>query len=379
MTNVAIVADVQLGNHKRFGGPVVGSMNTRCRMILGVLRKAVERAVAEKCDHFVVCGDLFDYVRPEAPMIAAVQDILQYGVGEGLSFVLLRGNHDMVSTLEGDSALAPLRPYARVVDKPEVISIGGAAILAIPFQPGSVDTWLPDVVAALAACPERYRMIAMHMGIRDEKTPPWLAGSQGAVAVTKLFDLARKHNVRAVFAGDWHARRAWRDMTYGPVDVLQVGALVPTGWDNPGMRDYGTLAFWRPAEVKPVSWVELPGPRFLKVRSSMERDTVHGDVTRPSSGGDLRIYVSHDAPPEDVERETAFWSAVAANLASSLGGFEVLPDGALAKEEARQAASAARSTETLQEALVTYVKHMPLKDGVRRAAVLERAKEYLKS
>lgn len=389
LVNVAIIADVQLGNHKRFGGAVVGSINARCRMILDVLSNAADRIVEERCTHLVVAGDLFDYVRPEAPLIAEVQRIFQRLRYADVNIILLRGNHDMVSTREGDTALAPLHPLAFVVDSPVRMRLSDAAeLLAVPFQPGRVKDWLPPAVRALlspeglaggadAATPPAgsaapARLLALHMGIKDEKTPPWLSSSQGAIDIADLFALSFECGITAVAAGDWHSRRAWLPPPGAPcrTRVLQVGALVPTGWDNPGIEGYGTLAFWRPGEVKPLTWEELRGPRFVKVRTQDEREAAF------QAAKHCTLFVSQVAGPEDVAAETEFWRA-AAEL-HPLGGVEVLPDEGVAKSEALQAATIARSAETTQEALNAFVKNMPLKDGVRRDAVLTRSREYLK-
>lgn len=390
--NVAIIADVQLGNHKRFGGEVVGSINFRCRLILDVLAAAIDRIIEDRCTHLVVAGDLFDYVRPEAPLIARVQrEFARFScLADGYrNIILMRGNHDMVSTLEGDSALAPLTPYARIIDRPTRCALGdGAELLAVPFMPGAAKDWLPQTVHALLAASEERasggdapplapaaRLLALHMGIKDEKTPPWLQSSPAAIDLADLVTIAELGGIDAIVAGDWHARQRW---DIGEVDILQVGALVPTGWDNPGLTGYGTLAFWRPGEIKELTLEELPGPRFVKVKTSIERDELVKVMRKNTGRGSLRLqlFVSHEVPPEEVQATVEFWKNVYENM--PLGGFEVVPDASLAKAEAQQAASIARSAETVQEALVAYVKNMPLADGVRRDAVLTRSRSYLK-
>ena len=46
---VGFVADVHVGNHIRFGGPIEAGMNRRCRETVATLRRAVLKAREEGC------------------------------------------------------------------------------------------------------------------------------------------------------------------------------------------------------------------------------------------------------------------------------------------------------------------------------------------
>ena len=64
------------------------------------------------------------------------------------------------------------------------------------------------------------------------------------------------------------------------------------------------------------------------------------------------------------------------SIGTILDGFVEL-DRENEQAAARTAATAARSAETLEEALAQFVAGMPLPEGVSRERVVERARKYL--
>ncbi len=393
-TRAGVVADVHLGNHKRFGGETVGSINVRCRLALDVFKRAVAAAKAASCTHFVVAGDLFDYARPEPALLAAAQEIIE-DVAEQMGVYLMIGNHDRTSGVYNDNALAPLRPYATIVDKPlRVVGEDGAELLLVPYQPGPVVEWLQPAVSALiserdASDDSRARLggttadtlsqlLVLHMGIRDDATPPWLRDAPGAVNVEALRRMCEDLDIDHVMAGDWHEHKVWKStgMPGHRPYMMQLGALVPTGWDNPGVVGYGTFATWEQRlhrEGGPrVKRIEIPGPRFVKVSTSADRD-----AAVESGMKDNTLFVSEVCAPEDLAERTMMANLMTAGL-KEIGGYEVLPDQTIAKADARMAASLARNAETFDAALEGFVAAMPLGEHINRGAVHERCKEFLK-
>jgi hypothetical protein len=377
MLRIASVADVHLGNHRRFGGPAVVSLNQRCREGLSVLRRAVQQAVMLECAAFVIMGDLFDYQRPEAPLIAAVQDVFAEGKRGGLEIYVLVGNHDQISDLPGHHALAPLQGYAHIIEKPTKVPVferarhGQAAeLLLVPFRAGNAEDWLPHAINELAETGSTYpRLLGVHLGIKDDKTAPWLKESHDSISVGRLRELARIVGAQWALAGNWHDRRAWPGRAeQGEVSVLQIGALVPTGWDNPGEKGYGTLAVWDGA----IKCIEIPGPRFLKMTFA-ETDAL---LSRAGCAPNEH-YLSITAKQAD-------WVGACTRLAA-LRQASIVQDGevVLDKEEAtraaHEAASAATSARTFDEALAGFVDKMPPSTlPVDRAEVLRLSKHYLK-
>ncbi len=366
------VADVHVGNHRRFGGQLRGSMNDRCRAILAVFGEAVSRAIAGGATSFVVAGDLIDYATPEPPIVRALQRALAPLRRAKVPTYLLAGNHEQTSLTPDDNALAPLAPYATVVEGPMLGRLSPSApegsLVLVPFRPGVAEQWLPAVLedilseegaAAGRNLPhDRRRVLVLHMGIRDAETAPWLRDAQDAYGAQAVGELAARFGFSTVVAGNWHDHRSW---AVGKTAVVQVGALVPTGWDNPGLVGYGSLV-----SVGPDGWAreELPGPRFVKLGL--------GESLSIPSELIPQTFVSATVAPEQVDAVRAGLSAL------PLAGLEVLADQTVAAVEARNAGAHARRSETFDEALAAFVEHMPLPEGVNRSAVARRAKGYVK-
>ena len=381
---LAAVADVHLGNHKRFGGDVVGSINTRGRLALDTFRAAVDRARVLRATHFIVAGDLLDYSRPESPLLAAVQGIMRREGADFEEVFLMLGNHEQVSTLPGDHALAPLavEDHVTIVDRPmlRLLDDLGTELILVPFQPGHAREWLARVVRDTLAGSEDagarpprasrgVRVLVLHLGIKDARTPPWLAGASDAIDIDLLAPICEEHGIDYVLAGNWHDRREWR-LRGGKTQVLQIGALVPTGWDNPGLDGYGGLGIYE--RIVGLTCETIPGPRFVKADSA---DTF-ARMTLAAEKAGHKLFVSFDAQPEDMAKLTG--AVLAATERGDIVGGEVIPNQEEAIVKAKSAAFAAKSSKTLHEALANYVRVMPLPDTVDRAAVHERAKGYLR-
>lgn len=381
---IAFLADVHVANHKRLGGEAHSGINARANRCLVTLDAAI-KACKDTADVLVVCGDLFDSVRPEPQIIAAVASIL--GDTEQ-DIYLLRGNHEMVSDDPGDHSLGPLAalPGVHVVEEPTLLKWAHLEstieLLAVPFYPGSHEAALPGILeSALVQGGERggsppaspLRLLALHSGIRDKLTEAWLQKAPDSIDASALYDLMVKHGISAAVAGHWHKHRAW-DFT-APEDedatdtrrIAQLGALVPTGWNNPGVEGYGTVAFWDSKHGNgKLSYLTVPGPRFLIGASEAEA----------AEKAHHKVFVRWPTLTPEEEKDAV---AALAKLKKSgvIVGGEVEQDRADSEIAARSAAMVARSADTLAEALAAFVAEMPLPEGVSRESVLEKAKRYL--
>jgi hypothetical protein len=331
------------------------------------LKEAARRTGSET---LVVLGDLFDGVRPEPQLLAAVGDALRHSHVDAQAHLLV-GNHDQCSTADGDHALGPLADRAgiSVEENDHVKQVSPRAYCGFAsFRPGAASVWLPEVAASLN-WPNMPRLLALHMGIVDKDTPPWLRDSPGAVDVELLRYLMAQYDIRAVFAGDWHRRKVWEFDDGGKRrTIMQVGTLCPTGFDDAGPYGYGTLA-WYEEDSDTVGWEEIPGPRFV-VLHGWPFD--HKELAKEAVGG-CTEYVRAIVPPEHMAAAREFLS----RHNYFPGGFEVLPDQVEAQVAARTAATLARSAETLDQALAEYVGAMELPEGVDRNEVLGAALRHM--
>jgi len=364
--SVAFVADVHVWNHKRCGGPVVAGVNRRASDIIGSIREATTRSAALGASTFVVAGDLFDAVNPPPQVMTEAISAMQAG---NQRVVILAGNHDRASNVPGDHCLGPLAHLHRfeVIETPEILDAGDHTIAAIPFLPGHAPDYLPSVVRDLGA-PEG-SVLCLHLGVYDDNTPFYLKDSDDAVPASLVLALCREHGFPAAVVGNWHERRAWKGED-GTI-IQQIGALAPTGWDNPGIDPYGGVAFWNGDRIVMGT---APGPRFLKLTEPKHFDELEGilsgQMVQPSESNDgCTFYVRAHARRGDEDTARERLSAIKNGPGGeAITAFEVVPDATKAKEAAKQAAADTRAAgQDMDTAIRAYVQSMDIPDHVRDA------------
>jgi len=363
---VAFIADCHIGNSKLYGGQTKAGINDRCRLTLDALKRAYEE-ISKDCGALFICGDLFDSSRPEPQVIRAVQEIIAR-YAEKVTTYILSGNHDMTSDAEGDNALGPLVPVAHVLDQPLRYYVDGGEVWAVPFRTGKAEDWLPRVVNDLRGTTDGAptpRVLALHLGLQDGATPPWLKGSSDAVTLDSVAGQCSSLGIALVVAGHWHPHRSWsgHDGVQG-VDLVQIGALVPTDWRNPGLEGYGTILVW---DSKRGNWTKkaISGPRFV---------TTEEEVLKAPEGCKLFLRLKADGTPTAVAAAQGKLEALAERL-GVVG--EVVPDTTEAEVALRTAAGVTRSAETAEQAVSDYIAQMPLENEALRPEVKERVTQLL--
>jgi len=366
---IAFCSDVHAGLHRRLGGPVDAGLNRRCRQIVDTLTRSVRRASDLRCDAFVVAGDLFDDARPAPQVIAAVRAALESGSTD-MQVIVLLGNHEMVSTAPGDHALAPLAHGCGRIKVVEWPTRWGRLLL-VPFRPGDARVWLPaDVEMLIGAAPGAATVLCGHVGLIDGDTPDYLRGSAGAIEAASVLALMEQHNLQFAAFGDWHQHASWLDG-----HLIQIGALVPTGFDNLGLDGYGTLAIYDD-EAGDRIVEEIPGPRFLDGEEVAENGCVR-DLS--ASTNCWSFYARLRVPADGLAGGQARLAALIAAGVLVDGVAEIDPADVRARQQdVRGAANAAREAVVLDEAVAAYVGAMPLAEGVDRASVLSHVRGYLK-
>ena len=268
----AVIADVHVGNHRRFARPsCMPGINSRCVDILDVLEQAVCRAEARNAN-LIVAGDLLDRPDTDPRILAEIRRCFRY-VDQKLD--LLVGNHDSWSSRHGDHGLGVFEPFfnhrrARGLGRYCVMDFRG-------------DTSGRDTLSLSWSSPEDElrphppRLLFAHMGVIHTDTPPWLCESTTAVHEDDAVEVMDKLYPYAeiLFCGDWH-----RHYVGHGGRVRQVGALVPTGFDNPStvaeldpaQDPYGTVYIVDvpddPAGAVKAERLVLPGPRFVPIKTT---------------------------------------------------------------------------------------------------------------
>lgn len=377
----AAIADVHVGNHQgKSGGPAVLTMNTRCQQVIAALAEAVKQA--RHCSRFYVVGDLFDNEKPTPQMIAAVASALRIDEYDGPDVCVLLGNHDRVSALEGDHALGWLAkiPRGRVFEQPATWAFSNTEVhYIIPFQTGPAAQYIRSALAKLIhenvedASSVVHRVLFIHAGICDPQTEaeqPWAANADDAIRLHDLFKLCYEFEITHVYAGNWHKRGQW---THTNADgfmtvVTQIGALVPTGWDNPGLNEYGGLEFF---ECGAMQRLEIPGPRFItETLASLN----HAKKLYPIAFG-ANVYLRVECSAADVGDATARCESLQA--AGVCGAWTLKVDTTLERASAQAGARVASSAATLNSAVRSYIDALTLPPNVDRVSVLNRCAKLL--
>jgi len=358
---VAFCADVHIGNHGR--GPLNCGINDRCDLTLKTLATALETAKDHGCEDFCILGDLFHTVKPLPQIIKATQDVFSNAPDIGVTISV--GNHEQSSTELGDHALGPLSqaPYVLSVDTPTRIGFGEThhrRALLLPYYPRNSWKLIQQTLIEKGPC----ELLGLHVGLAFGDEPSYLLGDD-SVDVHKLVKAAKEQGIKTILAGHWHKHQI---KVIGGITVAQIGALCPTGYGDAGFIQYGKLAIWDTKDDS-LTWVEVPGPRFIKAIGLEEgrrrAKVIAGEVAK-GNFAHFR-WIVPEADLQEAQTDFDLWGFAG----------EVISDGVDAEVASREAAAEAKSSETITEALDSYVAALNLPDGVDHAWVLHRCREYL--
>lgn len=362
---VAVVADVHIANHSRYGGPVVDGLNRRGHETLGVLRRAVQEAVRQKVLAFVVAGDLFHSARPEPALIRGVQDIFAEARREKMRVVLVPGNHDMPDdTAEnGNTAMAPLYEVATVVRAPEWQTFWDVGFLLVPYYGRMPMTeHLSGMISG--SHNEGENVLISHVGIyvEDARTPVWQRRAKDAIAVHELERIMAGTGIQSALVGNYHDPLDWR--TREGSMIIQIGTLCPATFGDEGLRDRGRMVVLGQSMGKLFfHHKEIPGPRFLDLEEGwqFEKPDCHLIVDKAVAEGNS-VYAR--LPPGEVAPQD-------------------LPMGVFALEEREAKAESPEESKgevaNPQEAIAQYVAEMSLPEGADRNNLLGRVQRYWKA
>lgn len=392
---IGFIADVHVGNMNRFGrGTAKAGINRRARMTLDVLSEVFKSDPARDCEAIYIAGDLLDSVRMEPQLIAATQEAI-YGsdwIAQAVTRVrIIVGNHEQASEEPGDHSVGAVGgAVCKVIERPEVVQEDSKSnyqdavdVYAIPFDPSKRGADLIESAIAeieltrdedengqrpldLDLCP---RVIVAHLGVEDSSTPVWLRGAHDSIKATELYSLMKRANIRTAIVGNWHNHRVWR--FEDGRQIVQCGALVPTGFSNPSTveqlrgRDedpYGSLIVWDTEEPARITRHVFDGPRFIKTRNVDEATEALDESDRAF----VELSVSPDAVSQArdalAERLTG-WEEARTRL-------EIVADTRDVAKRIESAAISARESDTAERAVSEYVLNMPLDEDLERAEVL---------
>jgi hypothetical protein len=232
-----------------FGADRRGPVSDRGAACLRVVERLYD---IQGVDRHVGLGDIFDTDKPTPGLVASLMDRITAPT------MLLVGNHDQTSAEDKHNALAPLSSVASVVESMQVFSLGSTdlALLGFRYRDSIVDTlrsveWSAD---------SKFRVVCLHMGISDNRTPLHLRKSAGSIGARNLAELCQEIGATHVFSGDWHNPEDWE---ISGVRICQVGGLIPQRYGDPH-EVHGRVALFD-TETAELSFKTLNGPRFVTV------------------------------------------------------------------------------------------------------------------
>lgn len=129
------VADIHLNNNDPYGKESGGSINSRVADRLQYLGQAVDWAVRNVPDVFVILGDTYNSARPVDRVRKAFYEALQ-PLGPIPVYIIL-GNHDMAafdSAFNLDAVLLADHPNIRIVETLTHLQIGGLDVCMVPWK-----------------------------------------------------------------------------------------------------------------------------------------------------------------------------------------------------------------------------------------------------
>jgi hypothetical protein len=282
-----------------------------------------------------------------------------------------------VSSAEGDHALGTLglHPGITVYEKTNYIWLEGTKtwLWFIPFRAGPASTWFKKDVDELSSLFEQRLaklgkgenvVCVFHLGVSDGDTKHYMRGHDDSITVSELVSIAKNHkNIKKFVCGNWHNRQRW-ERKRPKLEILQVGALCPTGWDNPGVDGYGGVAVLDGLKMN-LTMHETGGPRFTSYVGL-------GGI----SGATSDEYVEVLIPSE--EKLSANHALKKLKEEGKIRGYRLRIDSTKEKAQAKRAAASTRSAENVQSALENYIKHMKVEETLQKKELLNRCREYLK-
>jgi len=372
---------------------MVSGLNQRARSIVYSLKASVSTALAKGgagVDLFCVAGDLFDTDHPSPALIDAVQGAFCCsdpitGKVEGGRILVVNGNHDMTSEASGGhTAILPLRWQhdVKVFTGTCTLNRGKeGGLVIVPHRVGPAKDWLENEInrhmafgfagmagPALANEVPMPKILVVHLGLEDENTPPWLRGADDSIHVDQLADICVRHSIGSVVAGNWHTAKTFERRG---VVMRQIGALVPTGFDNPGMDGYGRVVIWE--DGKFLDDLHVPGDRFLKVSSLEELADLHRTLTPFPGFTDRYVHAqlsSADWWPGKLLLDQMMEENLVTNFKTSRSPEEV-------RSKAKAAAEAVVCHDTLGEALESYLDSAQLPEAAYPPRVRSLCQKFL--
>jgi hypothetical protein len=376
--NLVFITDPHLGNHRKFGGVIRNGLNDRAQAVSRALKDACDMSVG--ADALIVCGDLFDTDKPSPALVSAASRAFEHSKTQAHVLV---GNHErtsygsnhtepMARWWHGEHALLSSDVHAIAV----IDGICNDMVLAVPALQKSDQSFVSRIsdhlqnqedIAGRAAL----EVLCVHAGVMDDSTPAFLR-STSAMELNELFELMEEHDIKLTVCGDWHE---FKEYERNGRHVVQLGALVPTGFDNLGIEPYGRVLGYQ-TDTRKITYGHIAGPRFLKaVYEENELDAAWVAHVMRGQKAQYDLYVKVTVLPENVRHARSDLDSMIKD--GAIKGYEIAINKEVARIQAKAAATRARSASSFEDALEAYLRVSPLPQGATRAGVTAKISALL--
>ena len=396
---LAITADLHLPAG-RAGRP---ARDDRERLVLGTWREALKLANDAGADAMVVAGDVFDTPCPAPWQVGNFAAAAR--IEAGCPVYLMAGNHDvedkwrhalMAFPYSGESAgIGPMGGAGDVryigLDRYSLAE-GMCEALSVPYEPHSAlgGDWLGGKLKFMQLPSSKRgipkRILISHLGIAADDSPEYMRHGRDVISVSELLALQRSYGISAAFLGNWHGER---DFLGDPEHrAYQIGALCPTGFDNPGPQGaYGRILLYDTVarEVRALR-ARHPTYQMLDAEEGIALLTERILIAQSSAEGVERMFdhaVDHYRVRVRSEEERAAVLAISAAIEKIglLAPFvRVAPVWAAeiaeeARDRSTSAAEVVRSAGalTLEQRIARYVEAKGVREGIDPSQVVQIA------
>lgn len=245
-----LVSDLHCHDWSQFASRELDGVNSRLKIILDELDRAVAELKSRGGDLIVIAGDLFHVRGSISPEVFnPVQERFHAIASAGFRLIAIPGNHDLASkeTTEIGNAFQSLSslPNFFVATKPDSSRMG---VALIPWQ-ASVDGLRKAVAAISDGCDVSETDLIIHAGI-DKVLPNMPDHGLSAEEIASW-------GYKRVFAGHYHNHAVLADGK-----VISIGATTHQTWSDIGTKAGYLLVYPDSVEYRAShapSFVELTG------------------------------------------------------------------------------------------------------------------------
>ncbi len=252
-----ITADIHAHDFNQFSYITESGRSNRLEAILSAISSMREHCLSVGASTFIIAGDIYESQdKISIDVLDGVSSELYKFHKDGIEVILILGNHDYAIRSAKYHSLRPFESFARIIDKPEHISLGedgdgtGLDIFCIPFTENRL-----KLVNSLNVMKRKvndvsgYKLLLAHVGLSDALIGVSERRIKSPINSSKL----RPDKYDLCLLGHYHKPQQVAD------NVYYIGSPLQTNWDE---REDEKVFFEVDSEDGSYSVIEVDGPKF---------------------------------------------------------------------------------------------------------------------